>query len=103
MCSCLEPTDNGRFMGTPPFEEREVAVLVGALLLVGCTVYFLRDFKRVPRWQILGLAIFSLVLGNVATVLEHFVAFSVLNHVEHAAYAMQSLFLAVWAFKLQRA
>jgi len=90
-------------MGTPPFEEREVAVLVGALLLVGCTVYFVRDFKRVPRWQLLGLAILSLVLGNVATVLEHFVAFNVFNHLEHAAYAMQSLLLATWAYKLQRA
>jgi len=90
-------------MGTPPFEEREVAVLVGALLLVGCTVYFFRDFKRVPRWQLLGLAISSLVLGNIATVVEHFVAFSVFNHVEHASYALQSLLLATWAYKLQRA
>ncbi|MGC4087635.1 MAG: hypothetical protein QM756_07020 [Polyangiaceae bacterium] len=90
-------------MGTPPFEEREVAVLVGALLLVGCTRYFLRDFKRVPSWQMLGLAMCSLVLGNVFTVVEHFVAFNLFNHLEHAAYAVQSLLVAAWAIRLQRA
>ncbi|HET9953412.1 MAG TPA: hypothetical protein VFQ61_02850, partial [Polyangiaceae bacterium] len=63
-------------MATPAFEEREVAVLVGALLLVTCTLYFLRDFKRVPRWPLLSLAMCSLVLGNIATVVEHFIAFS---------------------------
>ncbi|MFZ5896105.1 MAG: hypothetical protein ACOY0T_33925 [Myxococcota bacterium] len=90
-------------MGTPAFEEREVAVLVGALLLVGCTLYFIRDFKRVPRWQMLCLAMCSLVLGNIATVVEHFFAFNVFNHLEHAAYALQSLLLAAWAYQLQRA
>lgn len=90
-------------MAVPAFEEREVAVLVGAVLLVACTLYFFRDFRRVPSWQLLGLAMCSLVVGNVATVVEHFMAFSLFNHVEHAAYALQSVLLASWAYRLQRA
>lgn len=90
-------------MEAPPFEHREIAVLVGGLLVIVCTLALMRDFKRVPRWQLLGLSLGSLVLGNTATVLEHFAAYSFFNHLEHAAYSLQSLLLAVWAHQLQRA
>lgn len=90
-------------MAAPPFEHREIAVLVGGLLVLVCTLALLRDFKRVPRWGLLGLSLASLVLGNVATVVEHFAAYTFFNHFEHAAYALQSLLLAAWALGLTRA
>lgn len=76
---------------------------MGGLLVLACTLTLLRDLKRVPRWQLLGLALGSLVLGDVATVVEHFVAYEFFNHLEHAAYALQSLLILAWAHGLKRA
>lgn len=89
-------------MGTT-FDGREVAILLSAVLLVTCSLRFRHELRRVPRWPLLASAIAGLVIGNVATVLEHFVAYNFLNHVEHAAYALQSVVIATWALRLERA
>lgn len=77
-------------------------MLFSALLLAAGTAYFRRELQRVPEWRILLAGIAWLVVGSTATIVEHFVAYDFFNTLEHASYLLQSLMLALWAFRLRR-
>lgn len=89
-------------MGQPAFDERELTVLISALLLASASIYFLKDLRRVPVWRVLLCSIAFLVAGSVATIVEHAIAYDLFNHIEHACYLAQSATLALWAAKARK-
>lgn len=89
-------------MGRPPFDERELTVLLSALLLGAATVYFRREVRRVPRSRHLLAGLLFLVLGSTATIVEHFAAYATFNTIEHACYLAQSVALLSWVLRLRR-
>lgn len=89
-------------MGRTAFDERELTVLFSALLLACATAYFRRDVQRVPHWRLLLAGVACLMLGSMATIVEHFWAYDVFNTIEHAGYFAQSLMLLLWALRVRR-
>lgn len=89
-------------MGRTPFDERELTVLISALLISVASLYFGRDLRRLPQWKVLLAGLGCLVLGGTATIVEHFVAYDVFNALEHAAYLAQSVLLLAWALGARR-
>ncbi len=89
-------------MMVTPFDAREITVLISAVFVCACSIRFRADLQRVPSWQLLNAAMACLVVGGLATVLEHFAAYTFFNVVEHVAYFLQSLVLASWAVRIQR-
>jgi hypothetical protein len=89
-------------MGQTAFSKGELTVLISALLLAGASLYFLKDLRRVPEWKLLLGSIAFLVLGSVATIVEHAVAYDVFNTIEHACYFAQSAGLLVWALRARK-
>lgn len=89
-------------MGRPPFDERELTVLVGAILIASVTVYFRREVARVPQWRFLFAGLAFLVIGSAATITEHFAWYDAFNIVEHACFMAQSLMLLLWALRVRR-
>jgi hypothetical protein len=89
-------------MGQRAFDQRELTVLFSALLLACATVYFRRDVQRVPHWRLLLAGVAWLMLGSIATIVEHFWAYDVFNGIEHAAYLAQSSMLLLWALRARR-
>jgi len=86
----------------PPFDQRELTVLLSALLLAAVSGYFWRELRRVPEWRFLLAGIGCLIAGSTATIVEHFIAYDLFNTIEHASYFAQSLVLAIWAFRARR-
>jgi hypothetical protein len=80
--------------------ENEVVML---LLGVGIFLFMLMNISHIRHisfWKIL-IASYSLLLtGWILTVLEGYFLESLLNFLEHLSYAMSSLVLAVWCFKV---
>ena len=89
-------------MGRPAFDERELTVLFSAVLLACATAYFRRDVQRVPSWRWLLAGVACLMVGSLATIVEHFWAYDAFNTVEHAAYMAQSVMLLFWALRARR-
>lgn len=89
-------------MGQTSFDERELTVLISALLIAASSLYFLKDLRRVPRWKVLLGSIACLVVGSIATIVEHAVAYDAFNTLEHACYFAQSALLAWWAWPARR-
>jgi hypothetical protein len=83
-------------------DAREITVLISGLFLTACSVRFRVELQRVPQWRVLAYGMACLVIGNVATIVEHFVAYDLFNDVEHLCYFLQSLALAAWALRLRR-
>lgn len=83
-------------------DAREITVLISGLFLLACSVRFRVELRRVPQWRVLAYGMACLVAGNVATIVEHFVAYDLFNVVEHLCYFLQSLALAIWALQLRR-
>jgi hypothetical protein len=93
----------GRAVPRTPFDERELTVLLSALLLLAASVYFRRELRRVAHWPLLAAAILCLVAGGIATLVEHAVQYDLFNTLEHSFYLLQSVLLAAWALRLRRA
>lgn len=89
-------------MARPPFDERELTVLVSALCLAAATGYFRRELRRVPQWPLLLAGVGCLITGSTATIVEHFLAYDAFNTLEHACYLLQSLMLLLWALRVRR-
>jgi hypothetical protein len=89
-------------MMVTPFDAREITVLISAVFVCACSIRFRADLQRVPAWRLLNTAMACLVVGGIATVLEHFAAYQFFNALEHLAYFLQSLTLAGWALRIQR-
>ena len=89
-------------MGQTSFDERELTVLISALLLAVSTLYFVKDLRRVPRWKVLLASIACLAVGSISTIVEHVVAYDFFNTLEHACYFAQSALLAWWAWPARR-
>ena len=84
-------------------DDREFTVLISAWFVIAGSVRFRRELQRVPEWRWLAIGMACLVLGNTATLLEHFAAYDVFDQLEHVGYCLQSLALATWAYRVRRA
>jgi hypothetical protein len=93
---------NSHPMGRTAFDERELTVLISALLITAASLYFGRDLRRLPQWKLLLAGLGCLVVGGASTIAEHFVAYHFFNTLEHAAYMVQSLMLLSWALRARR-
>lgn len=89
--------------GRTAFDERELTVLISALLIAAASSYFGRDLRRLPQWKLLLAGLGCLVVGGTATIVEHFFAYYFFNTLEHAAYMAQSLMLLAWALAARKA
>ena len=89
-------------MGRTAFDERELTVLISALLIAVASLYFGHDLRRLPQWKLLLAGLGCLVVGGASTIAEHFVAYDFFNTLEHAAYMAQSLMRLGWALRARR-
>jgi hypothetical protein len=81
------------------FENEVVMLLIG----VGVLIFILgsrQRLKRLPASKIL-ITGFCMMLGSwVLTVLEGFFWKELLNYIEHTCYAIGSILVAVWCWKV---
>ncbi|MBW8041750.1 MAG: hypothetical protein FVQ85_17375 [Planctomycetes bacterium] len=81
------------------FENEVVMLLIG----VGVLIFILGSrprLKDLPASNILIMGFYLLLVSWILTVLEGFFWEELLNYVEHACYAVGSVFVAVWCWKV---
>ena len=79
--------------------ENEVVMLLlccGVFLFI---LYNLREFKRIPRWNLVFSAYIVFFAGVILTVVESFIFPDVLNALEHLLYLACSIILLIWCWK----
>ena len=77
--------------------------VVMLLLGVGIFLFMLLNISHIRHisfWKILIVSYCLLLTGWILTVLEGYFLESLLNLLEHLSYALSSLVLAVWCFKV---
>lgn len=81
------------------FENEVVMLLIG----VGVLIFILGSrprLKDLPASNILIMGFYLLLVSWILTVLEGFFWKELLNYMEHACYAVGSVFVAVWCWKV---
>ncbi|MBW2365308.1 MAG: hypothetical protein JRF25_09650 [Deltaproteobacteria bacterium] len=81
-------------------QENELILLI---LGMGVFAFFVLGrvrIKELPGWRTFLLAFAVLMVGWVFTVLEGFFWPEVLNLLEHICYAVNSILLAVWCWRV---
>ena len=81
------------------FENEVVMLSLG----VGVLVFILGNrarLKNLPASNILFAAFYMLLAGWIVTVLEGFFWEEILNHIEHTCYAVSSIFVMIWCWKV---
>jgi len=81
------------------FENEVVMLLIG----VGVLIFILGSrprLKSLPASNILIAGFYVLLVSWVLTVLEGFFWEGLLNYIEHACYAVGSVLVAVWCWKV---
>ncbi|MBN2123601.1 MAG: hypothetical protein JW821_04875 [Deltaproteobacteria bacterium] len=74
-------------------------------LLLGAGVFFFIELNRtalmkLPSWNLLRFAFYALLCGWILTVLEGLFWTDTLNFLEHICYAVSSLALAGWCYRV---
>ena len=81
-------------------QENEIVMLIlGGGVFILTLVYQMR-IKRIPAWQTLISGFYILLVGWVLTVLESFFWEGPLNYLEHLCYALSSILMAVWCWRM---
>ncbi len=81
------------------FENEIVMLSLG----VGVLIFILGNrsrLKSLAASKILIMAFYVLLLGWTVTVMEGLFWEKILNYIEHACYAVSSIFVAVWCWKV---
>lgn len=81
------------------FENEVVMLLIG----VGVLIFILGSrprLKRLPASKILIVGFYVLLAGWVLTVLEGFFCEGLLDYLEHMCYAVSSVLVAIWCWKV---
>jgi Na+/H+-dicarboxylate symporter len=81
-------------------QENEVIML---LLGIGCLAFIVTNrgkMEQIPESRTLVSSFYILIIGNVLTVLEGLLWNDFLNYLEHISYAVSSILLAVWCWKI---
>ncbi len=81
-------------------QENEIIMLI---LGLGVLLFLLGNrsrIKRFPSSNYLVLAFYLLLTGWILTVLEGFFLTDLLNFCEHASYALSSLSLTTWCWRV---
>jgi len=81
------------------FENEVVMLLIG----VGVLIFILTSrpqLKRLPASNVLIVGFYVLLVGWVLTVLEGFFWEQLLDHLEHMCYAVSSVLVAIWCWKV---
>jgi hypothetical protein len=83
-------------------QENEIVMLIIGL---GVFIFILGNrsqLKRIPHADWLLVGFHTLLAGWILTVAENVLWGEVLNYLEHICYAMASLLLAAWCWKVFR-
>ncbi|MCD4744500.1 MAG: hypothetical protein K8R67_18715 [Desulfobacteraceae bacterium] len=81
-------------------QQNEIVML---LLSIGCVIFILinnQKVKRIPVAKILIAGFYVLFTGYVFTILEGLFWKDFLNVMEHICYAVSSILMAVWCWKI---
>ena len=81
-------------------QENEVVMLI---LGIGVMIFFTAGrvrIKELPSWRMFLLAFVVLLAGWVLTVLEGFFWLETLNLIEHICYAVSTILIAVWCWRV---
>ena len=81
-------------------QQNEIVML---LLSIGCMIFILTNnqkVKRIPVAKILIAGFYVLLAGYVLTILEGLFWKDFLNVLEHLCYAVSSILMAVWCWKI---
>lgn len=81
------------------FENEVVMLLIGVGVLIFILTSRLR-LKRLPASNILIMGFYVLLVGWVLTVLEGFFCERLLDYLEHMCYAVSSVLVAIWCWKV---
>lgn len=79
-------------------EDREVVVLLLGMIVGGFAFTFRKKLTSLPlaRWPVMAATF--LLVGWVLSTLETWIAPTLLNILEHAAYVAHSMLMLVWIF-----
>jgi hypothetical protein len=81
------------------FENEIVMLSIG----VGVLIFILGNrarLKRLATYRILIAAFCLMLVGWIVTVVEGFIWEVILNYIEHACYAVSSILLMIWCWKV---
>ncbi|MBT4889535.1 MAG: hypothetical protein HON65_08290 [Rhodospirillales bacterium] len=82
-----------------PFELLMMLIgLCGILVLAVFHHHFHKTSSSI--WAVFGFCIFA--TGTILTVLEGFIWHDFLNYLEHSFYAISSISMAIWCWKLKK-
>ena len=80
--------------------ENELVMLFLGMGVFIFTLYSLPKIKRLSNWKLLLTGFYFLLIAWIFTVLEGFFWEEILNFLEHAFYAVSSILIAVWCWKV---
>jgi hypothetical protein len=77
------------------------------MLLLGTGLFFFvwknrSQLERIQGWKILESGFYILFTAWILTVLEGFFWKNLINYLEHICYALSSIILAAWCYKVFR-
>jgi hypothetical protein len=81
-------------------QENEIVMLLLGIGVLIFTLNNLSQLKRIPKWRILIWTFHTVLGGWLLTVLESFFWNELLNLLEHTCYAVSSVLMAVWCWKV---
>jgi len=81
-------------------QPSEIIVFLVVLLCTGIVCRFWEKLQRIPFATILFTAFFLLLAGLIMTILEGFIFKDTLNIIEHLCYAISSVSLVFWTWKV---
>ena len=80
--------------------ENEVAMLLLGLIVLVLVIMYKSELKRVPFYKLLLAAYCILVVGFAAKILDEIYLETYLIVTKHLCYAVSSLLVAVWFWKV---
>lgn len=81
-------------------QENEIIMLLLGIGFLTFIVTNRQKVKRIPESKTIILSFYILMFAYVLTILEGLFWNEVLNHLEHICYAVSSIFLTLWCWKV---
>lgn len=80
--------------------QNEVVMLLLCFGVFLFALYNLREFKRIPGWNLILTSYMVFFGGVIFTVAESFIFPDVLNVLEHLSYLASSFIFLIWCWKI---
>lgn len=77
----------------------EISILFISSAICISIIFFRKQLRVIPHYKLSVCAFISLLIGNLSTLVEHYIWLDFFNFVEHSAYTISAILLFLWCYK----